>query len=486
MNITNMHYLLSRLLPFAFVVLLLNEVSLVAAGGNQSWLYGKLSPRRATDGGLNVTGLEVLKTYVCSPCANAIRRQVDTKKAGTVTVAVPIAEASQLWQELRWIMEQLRIILEAEGLLSSSIFPTSLPTGLATLIDSAVPAALLPSGSIEVGSSSMTGSAVATPMPRIAAMATSSPPETASGNIPDHKLHVVGFTAGPLKGSTAGATTNRPGFATTSSPGPRAAATSRDSPASSLAASPDILTLLPQGSACYPTQTIDETTTVSLVAVTEITDPSAFEAPAPDMSHVGGTLVKSASNSLASGANPPKGGVFIATSVSSAQPTSTGTASYTFDSQSTQNIAVYFGQSGTTGQTTLEAQCADPNIDIVILAFVITDKYQGKYPDINFGAACGGQTSKMVAEAPGLLSCPKLESYIDICQQTYGKKVLLSIGGSTSSLSFTSSADASDFANILWQLFGPPGRLDIDLRPFGNVSIDGFDVGKHILLCHTR
>ena len=99
-------------------------------------------------------------------------------------------------------------------------------------------------------------------------------------------------------------------------------------------------------------------------------------------------------------------------------------------------------------------------------------------PDLNFGAACGEQTSEMMAEAPGLLSCPQLESYIDICQQTYGKKVLLSIGGSTSSLSFAYVSDASDFANILWQLFGPPGSIDIQLRPFGNVSIDGFDVGK--------
>jgi chitinase len=113
---------------------------------------------------------------------------------------------------------------------------------------------------------------------------------------------------------------------------------------------------------------------------------------------------------------------------------------------------------------------------------VITSNYQGKYPDVNFGAACGGQTLKMMAEAPGLLSCPQLESYIDICQQTYGKKVLLSIGGSTSSLNFKSSSDASEFATTLWQLFGPPGSLDIDLRPFGNVSIDGFDVRTRILL----
>src|SRR5258705_385699 len=27
---------------------------------------------------------------------------------------------------------------------------------------------------------------------------------------------------------------------------------------------------------------------------------------------------------------------------------------------------------------------------------------------------------------------------------------------------------------VLWHLFGPPGNIDVDLRPFGNISIDGF------------
>jgi len=211
---------------------------------------------------------------------------------------------------------------------------------------------------------------------------------------------------------------------------------------------------------------------------------TAFEAVATSASTVSdSTLASAAGLNISSTVGSPNGGVFVATSVSSGS-SSTGTSSYTFDSQSAQNIAVYYGQSGATDKTTLEAQCADPNIDIVILAFVITSSYDGKYPDLNFGAACSGQTSEMVAESPGLLSCPELEGYIDICQQTYGKKVLLSIGGSTSSLSFSSASDASGFANILWQLFGPPGNIDIQLRPFGNVSVDGFDVGKLSHLSH--
>ena len=153
------------------------------------------------------------------------------------------------------------------------------------------------------------------------------------------------------------------------------------------------------------------------------------------------------------------------------------TSGYVFNAQSSKNVAVYFGQTPVTDTTTLEAQCADPNIDIVILAFVMSQLDGGPYPSVNFGAACGGQTAKMAAQAPGLLSCPQLASYIQACQKTYGKKVLLSIGGATSQISFSSAAQASDFGDVLWNLFGPPGKVDIQLRPFGTVSIDGFDIG---------
>lgn len=481
-NITNMHYILSLLLQCVFMILLFDEIPLVVASGNPSWRSGRLSPRMATGGEISVAGLEVLQTYVCPPCANAIRQQVDRKRAGTVTVAIPIGEVSELWQELQWILEQLSVILEAEGLLSQLTVTTSLPTGLATLPESAIPVDLLSSASADVGIPSITDSIGATPIP-VMAMATNIPVETASGHTPDTRLNVVGFTAGPSIGSTAAASIGTPGSAITFLLASGPTATSQNSPASSFAASPAIVTPIPKGSACYASETIDGTTTVSMLAAAES---FAGGATAAGMSNLDSTLASSTDSSLASASNPPSGEVFMATSISLGQPTSTATTSYIFNSQSTRNIAVYFGQSGVTGQTTLKAQCADPNVDIVILAFVITSNYHGKYPYVNFGAACGGQTSKMIAEAPGLLSCPELEGYIDICQQTYGKKVLLSIGGSTSSLSFTSSSDASDFASILWQIFGPTGNLDIDLRPFGNVSIDGFDVGKNLNVFYSR
>jgi hypothetical protein len=56
------------------------------------------------------------------------------------------------------------------------------------------------------------------------------------------------------------------------------------------------------------------------------------------------------------------------------------------------------------------------------------------------------------------------------------------MGGSTGQISFTSDEEGSAFADVLWQLFGPPGQVDVMMRPFGSVQIDGFDVGKVPLL----
>lgn len=88
----------------------------------------------------------------------------------------------------------------------------------------------------------------------------------------------------------------------------------------------------------------------------------------------------------------------------------------------------------------------------------------------------------MRAQAPGLLSCPELAANITNCQSKYGKKVLLSIGGATSQISFTGEQQARSFGNVLWNLFGPAGNVDAGLRPFGNVEVDGFDIGLSSLL----
>jgi hypothetical protein len=74
-------------------------------------------------------------------------------------------------------------------------------------------------------------------------------------------------------------------------------------------------------------------------------------------------------------------------------------------------------------------QYADLNINIIILAFVVSQNtLGGLYSKVNFRAAYDGQTPFIKEEAPGLLFCSELATDIDTCQTTYSKKVLLSIG----------------------------------------------------------
>jgi hypothetical protein len=124
--------------------LLISEIPFAAAGRTPSRQYAKLRPRVATGGAINIAGLDVLRTYVCPPCANTVRRQMNAKRVGAITVAIPMAEVSELWQELQWILEQLSILLDAEGLLPVSTPTVGLPTMLASVIESAMPVVVLP------------------------------------------------------------------------------------------------------------------------------------------------------------------------------------------------------------------------------------------------------------------------------------------------------------------------------------------------------
>jgi hypothetical protein len=140
-------------------------------------------------------------------------------------------------------------------------------------------------------------------------------------------------------------------------------------------------------------------------------------------------------------------------------------STYVFNPLSSRNVAVYFGQTPATGSTTLAATCADPAIDMIVLAFVTgstpaSDGSGAVYPNVNFGAACGGQTRLMASTAPGLLSCPDLAQNITVCQQTHGKKVMLSVGGATGNIILGSGKQASDLADALWKVFGPPGQIE--------------------------
>jgi len=172
--------------------------------------------------------------------------------------------------------------------------------------------------------------------------------------------------------------------------------------------------------------------------------------------------------------------VASSTPVSSTVPRGSGGSGGSFNAQSNSNVAVYYGQSGATGEVTLAKMCQDSSVDIVVLAFLTDFFGPGGYPKVNFGAACGGGTSAMTSKgATGLMSCPTMAQDITACQSS-GKKVLLSLGGSLATSAFASDSQAGQFATVLWNLFGSGTGEDAGLRPFGDVKIDGFDLGESI------
>ncbi|KAK4555804.1 hypothetical protein LTR86_007024 [Recurvomyces mirabilis] len=148
---------------------------------------------------------------------------------------------------------------------------------------------------------------------------------------------------------------------------------------------------------------------------------------------------------------------------------------YTFRPGAQDNVAVYYGQSPSTKSGGLSTLCANPNVDIVILAFVNDFFHADGYPGVNFGPACDPPNAAQQVNAPGLLSCPNLGREVQSCQKI-GKPVLVSLGGWRANTSFVSDAQATQFAGTLWNLFGA-GKQTPLLRPFGpDVVVDGFDI----------
>ncbi|TVY82846.1 Class III chitinase [Lachnellula suecica] len=115
-----------------------------------------------------------------------------------------------------------------------------------------------------------------------------------------------------------------------------------------------------------------------------------------------------------------------------------------FNSGSSTNVAVYWGQNsygqgtGSLAQQRLSYYCSNTNVD--------------PQPQLR-------QRRQDIAE----------------CQTTYGKTILLSVGGATyTEGGFSSSAAAVTAANNIWSIFGPATSSSVP-RPFGNSVIDGFD-----------
>lgn len=139
-------------------------------------------------------------------------------------------------------------------------------------------------------------------------------------------------------------------------------------------------------------------------------------------------------------------------------------------------------------QERLVETCKNSAVDIVNLAFVnvFPDQGPGDWPGTNFGNACDGNTYTHNNVSTDLLSgCTYIGEDIETCQSTYGKTILLSIGGAYPANGYIESNEtAIEFADFLWGAFGPYGdevngttawQAAGGPRPFGKAAVDGFD-----------
>ncbi|KAI1956439.1 Chitinase 2 [Ophidiomyces ophidiicola] len=155
-----------------------------------------------------------------------------------------------------------------------------------------------------------------------------------------------------------------------------------------------------------------------------------------------------------------------------------GSAYAKFDSGSSNNLALYWGQnsfgrgSGELAQQRLGYYCEDPNIDMIQIAFVVAINGPGGAPQVNF-ANQGDICEKF--PGTGLLDCPQIGEDIKKCQFKQ-KTIILSIGGATySEGGFRSETEAVAAADMIWETFGP--KMDSTRRrPFGDAVVDGFDL----------
>ncbi|KAJ4385667.1 Chitinase 2 [Gnomoniopsis smithogilvyi] len=143
-----------------------------------------------------------------------------------------------------------------------------------------------------------------------------------------------------------------------------------------------------------------------------------------------------------------------------------------FSASSSTNVAVYWGQNSygqSSSQERLSYYCSNTSIDIIPLAFMDAIST----PIVNFANAGDNCTTFTGTE---LLDCPQLEDDIQECQTTYGKTIMLSIGGATYTEGGSSSASAAvTAAQNVWAMFGPEQSGSTVNRPFGSAVVDGFD-----------
>ena len=161
-----------------------------------------------------------------------------------------------------------------------------------------------------------------------------------------------------------------------------------------------------------------------------------------------------------------------------ATATLAATVSATFNAAAKTNVITYWGQGA--NQDRLLTTCQNPSYDIINIGFVnvFPDQGAGGWPGTNFGNACWGDVYKHNGVNTSLLkTCPNIGPDVIECQQTYGKKIFLSIGGGEpTDYYIKNDKSGKSFANFLWAAFGPASAAKNGIpRPWGDAGVDGFD-----------
>jgi len=126
----------------------------------------------------------------------------------------------------------------------------------------------------------------------------------------------------------------------------------------------------------------------------------------------------------------------------STQPVASATSSaYAFRPDAIDNVAVYYGAGPVAPIGGLLALCQNPNVDIVILAFLTQFVASEGYPKVVFEGGCNPTNTAQREQAPDLADCSELATEIAGCQEI-GKPVLLSLGGYSGNTSFVSDNQA--------------------------------------------
>ncbi|KNA08634.1 hypothetical protein SOVF_160890 [Spinacia oleracea] len=128
-----------------------------------------------------------------------------------------------------------------------------------------------------------------------------------------------------------------------------------------------------------------------------------------------------------------------------------------FKSSHSSQIVIYWGQNGDEGS--LIDTCNSGNYGTVILAF-LSSFGNGQTPVLNLAGHCDPATN-----------CGSLSTDIKACQQA-GIKVLLSIGGGAGGYSLSSTDDANQVADYLWNTYLGGQSTS---RPLGDAVLDGID-----------